>query len=139
MPDVDSRVAVSNYCRMTFGGLKTVNNGWIALREGEPPAVHYDMRRADVRRLRAQGYMVRHPDVMLCEVEEGGSVKRVAVIEVDGSVHERKSERTYRRNRDYEDRGIPIMPIADSEVSTGEGWKERVDEFVADAWPEVLE
>jgi len=137
-PDLESCAAVANYCRLTFGGLQTVNNGWIALHhDGRPPAVSYSMRRAAVRTLRAQGFTVRHPDVMVCDME-AGSPKRVAVIEVDGSVHEAKSERTHRRNMDYGAHDVPLLVLTDGAVSLGDGWKEEVDAFVSDAFPEVL-
>lgn len=138
-PDLESRVAVSNYCRVTFGGLRTVNNGWLALHhDGRPPVVHYDLRRADVRTLRSQGYTVRHPDVMLCDME-GGSVKRVAVIEVDGAVHHRRSEGTHKRNMEYEGHGIPLLVLDDWDVENDRAWRDRVDEFVQDAYPEVAQ
>lgn len=139
VPDLESRVAVANHCRITFGSLKTVNNGWLSFTpDGMGIEAHADLRHPETRRIRASGRCLRHPDVLVCRVVGRGKVGDFAAIEIDGSIHARRSERTQRRDDEYAAMGVPLLVLPDDEVAGDGNWRDTVDRFVADAFPEVL-
>lgn len=141
-PDVDSRAAVTSYCGLTFGSLRAINSPWIAVLAEVAPATHavvaeLDLSASEVKTGKSLGLSLRHPDVAV--VDPSGKRPLPAVIEVDGSVHDAKSERTFRRDKWYRVYGIPLLVLDDAEVTTGGPWKARVDDHVRGAFPEAVE
>lgn len=125
---------MANYCRRTFPSLRVINDGWLL---HWPPSgrvqVTDSVPREDAERLRAQGGgRPRHPDVII-----SGQHGRVAVVEIDGSVHDRRTESTERRNAWYAERGIPALVLDDWDVTADRSWRDAVDELVSSAFEEV--
>lgn len=137
-PDAESRADVCSHLRLTFPSLEVIDDGWLVVpREAAPAvdyAVHHRLTREAVGVLKANGSTVRHPDVIV-----KGAAPMPAAIEIDGSVHASRSERTERRNEWYGIYGIPLLVIEDAEVAGDGMWRDEVDRFVLDEFPEVSE
>lgn len=154
MPDEESRADVAGHLRLTFPRLEALNNPFITVRREEAGVgrtiVHDHMSRGEVRRACKMGWSVRHPDVLVWAhgrndtLVRGGRTRVVdrrhlAAIEIDGSIHAKRSHLTERRNEWYETYGIPLLVIEDAEVAGDGMWRDAVDEFVTGTFPEVLE
>lgn len=142
MPDLESRVAVANHCRESFPLVEVINNGWLVMKRDDiepPPMIVTHLKWDAVRAFKQTDHIVKHPDIILHEGH--GSI---AVIEIDGSVHEEKTEATEARNAEYSRRHIPLLVLLDEDITTaprwekaghgwratGTGWKAAVEEFV---------
>lgn len=53
----------------------------------------------------ARRYIVHHPDIAV--INDHGHV--LAIVEIDGSIHRKTKAKTAKRNRHYEDAGIPYV------------------------------